>query len=157
MSIKRKEERVNFFKYKLTLAPASQFKDGKMRKANKAELRNQILQFNMRSNTTTSDVYIVDGDAHINQPNWNPECTYNQLLAQYLQYATSKYSNSGSKVVVAFDGYDDIHSTKSVEHSSCSEGVVITPDIKIGNLQMKVLLKKNQFLRNVNLVNANLV
>ena len=55
MLIKR-EERVNFFKYELTPEPASLFKEGKMRKANKAELRNRILQFNMRSDTTTSDV-----------------------------------------------------------------------------------------------------
>ena len=47
-------------------------------------------------------------------------------------------------------GYDDIHSTKSVEHSRRSEGVVVASDIKIGNLQMKVLVKKNEFLRNVN-------
>ena len=53
---KREEERVNFFKYELTPEPASLFKEGKMRKANKAELRNRILQFNMRSDTTTSDV-----------------------------------------------------------------------------------------------------
>ena len=56
MLIKREEERVNFFKYELTPDPASLFKDGKMHKAHKAELRNQILQFNMRSDTTTSDV-----------------------------------------------------------------------------------------------------
>ena len=56
MLIKREEERVNFFKYELTPEPASLFKEGKMRKANKAELRNRILQFNMRSDTTTSDV-----------------------------------------------------------------------------------------------------
>ena len=56
MLIKREEERVNFFKYELTPEPASLFKEGKMRKANKAELRNRILQFNMRSDTTTSNV-----------------------------------------------------------------------------------------------------
>ena len=53
-------------------------------------------------------------------------------------------------MAVVFDGYDDIHSTKSVEHSRRSEGVVIEPDIKIGNLQMTGLVKKNEFLRNVN-------
>ena len=75
MSIKREEERVNFFKYELTPDPALLFKDGKMHKAHKAELRNQILQFNMRSDTTTSDV----------STNCNSHCTYNQLLEQYLQ------------------------------------------------------------------------
>ena len=64
-----------------------------MRKANKAELRNRILQFNMRSDTTTSDVYNVDGGALFNQSNWNPQCTYNRLLEQYLQYVTSRYDN----------------------------------------------------------------
>ena len=51
---------------------------------------------------------------------------------------------------VVFDGYDDIHSTKSVEHSRCRQGVVVAPDIKIGNLHMRFLVKKNEFLRNVN-------
>ena len=56
MLIIREEENVNFFKDKLAPEPASLFKDGKMRKANKAELRNRILQFNMRSDTSTSSV-----------------------------------------------------------------------------------------------------
>ena len=51
---------------------------------------------------------------------------------------------------VVFNGYDDIHSIKSVEHFRRSQGVVIAPDIKIENLQMKFLVKKNEFLRNVN-------
>ena len=42
------------------------------------------------------------------------------------------------------------HSTKSVEHSRHSEGVVIVSNIKIGNSQMKILLMKNEFLRNFN-------
>ena len=104
----------------------------------------------MRSDTTTSDAYIVDGGALFNQPNWNPQCTYDQLLEQYLQYVTSRYSNNCSKVVVVFDGYDDIQPTKSVEHSRPSERVVVAPDIKIGNLQIKVLVKKNEILRNAN-------
>ena len=49
-------------------------------------------------------------------------------------------NNSASKVAVVFDGYGDIHSTKSIEHSRRSEGTVVGPDIKIGNLQMKVLV-----------------
>ena len=93
MLIKREEERVNFFKYELTPELASLFKDGKMRKANKVDLRNRILQFNMRSDTTTSDVYVVYGGALLNQPNWNPQCTFNQLLEQYV---TSRYNNGGS-------------------------------------------------------------
>ena len=54
------------------------------------------------------------------------------------------------KVAVIFDGYEDIHSVKSVEHSRRSEGIVVAPDIQTGNLQMKVLVKKNEFLRNFN-------
>ena len=112
-----------------------------MRKANKAELRNRILQFNMRSDTTTSDVYTVDGGALFNQSNWNPQCTYNRLLEQYLQYVTSRYDNGSWKVAIVFDGYDVIHSTKSVKHSPPGEELV-APDIKTENLKMKVLEKK---------------
>ena len=57
MLIKREEERLNFFKYELTPEPASLFKDRKIRKANKAQRR--ILQFNLRSDATTPDVYTV--------------------------------------------------------------------------------------------------
>ena len=53
---------------------------------------------------------------------------------QYLQYLTSRYGNSGSKVAVVFDGYDHIHSTKSVQHTRRIEGVIVAPDIKVGNL-----------------------
>ena len=47
-------------------------------------------------------LYFVDGGALLNQPNWNPQCTYNQLLEQYLQYVTSTYSNIGSKMAAVF-------------------------------------------------------
>lgn len=46
-----------------------------------------------------------------NQSNWNPQCIYNELLEQYLQYVTLRYNNGGLKVVAAFDGYDDMHLT----------------------------------------------
>ena len=53
-------------------------------------------------------------------------------------------------MAVIFDGYDDINPTNSVGHSRHNEGVIVAPDIKIGNLQMKVLVKKNKFLGNAN-------
>lgn len=121
-----------------------------MRKANKAGLRNRILQFKMRSDTKTSGIYIVDGGTLFNQSNWNPQCIYNELPEQYLQYVTLRYNNGGLKLVAAFDGYDDMHLTKSVKNYHPGEGVVVAPDIKIANLQMKVLEKKNEFLRDVN-------
>ena len=44
-------------------------------------------------------------------------------------------------MAIVFDGYDVIHSTKSVKHSPPGEELV-APDIKTENLKMKVLEKK---------------
>lgn len=118
-----------------------------MRKAKKAELLNRILQLNMRSDTTFSNVYIVDGGAFLNQPNWNPQCTSNQLLEQYPQHVL--YQDIAT-MVQKWLSLLLTQSTKSVEHSRHSEGVVIVSDTKIGNSQIKILLMKNEFLRNVN-------
>ena len=91
----------------------------------------------MRSNTTISNVYIVDGGAFLNQPNWNPQCTSNQLLEQYPQHVL--YQDIAT-MVQKWLSLLLTQSTKSV----------IVSDIKIGNSQIKILLMKNEFLRNVN-------
>ena len=77
MLIKREQERVTSLD-ELAPEPAPLFKHGTMRKTNRTELQNRILQFNMRSDTSTSNIYIVDGGALFNQANWNSQCTHNQ-------------------------------------------------------------------------------
>ena len=49
-------------------------------------------------------ILLIDRGALPNQPNWNPQCSYNQLLEKYI---ATRYSNSDSKVAVVFDGCDD--------------------------------------------------
>ena len=98
--------------------------------------------------TQTLLIYILLMEVHFfNQSNWNPQCIYNELLEQYLQYVTLRYNNGGLKVGAAFDGYDDMHLTKSVKNYRPGEVVVVAPDTKIANLQMKVLEKKKRNLR----------
>lgn len=83
MLIKRKEEMADLFKYELTSEPSSLFKADMLRKANMVELRNRILQFDMRIDEPNSDVYIIDVGALLNQPSWKPQSTFAQLLDQY--------------------------------------------------------------------------
>ena len=82
--IKGKEERVDLFKYELTSTPTSLFKADTLRKANMAELRNRILQFDMRIDRSISNIYIIDESAPLNQSNWNPQSNFAQVLDQYL-------------------------------------------------------------------------
>ena len=145
--IKNEEDRIPYFAFELTPEPTSLFKEGRMRKPNKADLRNRILKLESRTSKPIDEYCVIDGGALLNQPAWLPGCTYSQLIDQYLTHLRYKYGKS--KLYVVFDGYDDQLSTKTDEHSRRTAGVSIAADVKITNLGMKVTSTKKEFLRNV--------
>ena len=116
----------SFFAYELTPFPCSLFKDGMMRKPDKAALGRAL------SNDACSDVHllnnciVVDGGALLHRVRWQRMATYDQTADHYARYVTSKY---GRNVTVVFDGYCSGPSTKDHEHIRRKSKVAVSVTI----------------------------
>ena len=105
----RNEDPLQNFDYELTTYPMSLFKDGVMRKADKAALRNKILS--KETSTDGIEKRIVDWGAFLHKLFWPQNATYGEVLSLYVKAARKHYGNCH----VVFDGYDKA-SIKDSEH-----------------------------------------
>ena len=117
----REENVEKYFDYELTPYPMSLFKDGCMRKADKAALRSLILTEDGPIIPGTFGV--IDGGALLHQIHWPPNTTYSELLGLYVKSVRQQFGDCH----VVFDGYDQ-PSIKDHEHIRRSTQVK-TPDI----------------------------
>ena len=129
-----------YFKYELTTYPMSLFKDGLMRKPDKAILRNSILTKEMK--TSTHAVEVIDGGALLHQVDWPSGITFLELLLHYATFVKAKYVSCH----VVFDGYEE-SSVKDHEHIRRSTKIKCK-EILFMN-EMKVTTKREDFLSNV--------
>ena len=107
--IERSEDMTSYFEYELTPEPTSLFKDGFMRKPNKA-LLGRALTKNSSNTTQETTKIVLDGGALLHRVHWNIPSTFADVIQQYCHYVTKKYGS----VTVVFDGYES--STKDHEH-----------------------------------------
>ena len=87
-----------------------------MRKLGNSVLRNTLLKMVSSSTQVTASACVVDGGAFLHKVAWLPHSNYEDVLEQYVKYATQRYTKYGD-VTVVFDGYRDVLSTKSLEQS----------------------------------------
>ena len=117
----------------------SLFKDGVMRKADKAALRNKILS--KETSTVGIEKRIVDGDAFLHKVFWPQNTTYGKVLSMYVKAARKHYGNFH----VVFYGYDKA-SIKDSEHERRGSKLKQL-EVKFSD-DMKVSLKREEFLSN---------
>lgn len=102
------------FEYELTPEPASLFKDGFMRKPNKALLGKALTKDSSTAiaSTTTTEItkYVLDDGVQLHRVYWNIPSAFADVIQQYCHYVNKKYGS----VTVVFDGYES--STKDHEH-----------------------------------------
>ena len=119
----------------------SLFKDGAMRKPEKASLRNLLLlKENIHDHSTQK---VIDGGALLHHIHWPLNLTYRGLLSHYVETVRKNHG----KCHIVFDGYG-IPSVKDHEHLRRSVKQK-SRDIKF-SLEMKVSVKKEEFLSNKN-------
>jgi len=108
----RSTDVVGFFRFELTQYP-SLFRNGFMRKPDKPSLYRRVAKDLMRAPLPSTCTYVIDGGCLLHKVRWIRGKTCEQLLQQYVTYVNSKF---GSGVVVVFDGYGSMPSTKDHEH-----------------------------------------
>ena len=122
----RERDIESYFQYEMTSTPAALFKDGFMRKVDKAQLQHELL------NTVDTSfmiiprcVYVIDGGCLLHRVKWEKGATYAAIAQQYNQYVSKHYGVS----TVVFDGYEA--SVKDHEHerraTKCAPNVVVDP------------------------------
>ena len=131
------------FQFELTPEPTSLFKWGIMRKPAKSVLRNHFVKTENACNMERYDACVVDGGALLHNIYW-PKTTYSAVIEQYVDFMKKKYQKYVSDTV-AFDGYEDDISTKSVEHSRRMAKSSATLKVSEGT---KVTCSRELFLAN---------
>lgn len=134
------------FKYELTAEPTALFKDGYMRKPDKASLVT-ILMKDMPDapQPKVCDRYVLDGGALLHHIRWPTTGTYLDICKQYRRYIFSKYGKS-KQIVIVFDGYGDQPSIKDHEHQRRS-AKVMSANVKVTE-DMSIQTNQNAFLAN---------
>ena len=72
-----------------------------MRKSNKFDLQNILIENAHNFETYSASKTVVDGVALLHHISWNKNCSYNEVIDQYCSYLHSNYGLS----IVVFDGY----------------------------------------------------
>ena len=102
VAIAQREEDVSkFFKFELSPEPASLFKNGSMRKADKSQLRKMLADHLTCETLPDTDVFVLDGGALLHKVKWVNGETYKQIVQRYVQMVKKKYG----QCCVVFDGY----------------------------------------------------
>ena len=122
--------------------PTSLFKDGLMRKPNKAQHGRELVKNSgiLRENSENT-THVLDRGALLYQVFWNLPATYSNIMEQYCKYIFKKY---GNYVHIVFNGYKS--SIKYHEHQRRGKtfaNIVFKP-------RNEVNCKQSEFLSNNN-------
>ena len=111
--LQREANPAPYFSYELSPIPTALFKDGLMRKANKALLRKALISKipSRHANVLATD-YVLDGGALLHRVRWLPNSTYNDIISQYQMHINTKFG----RCHIVFDGYANGASIKDHEH-----------------------------------------
>ena len=139
----REDDVEGYFEFELATFPLSLFKNGLMRKPDKASLHNVLLSENNQSpKPTTNCVHTVDGGALLHRVHWVKNMTFDEVAKIYVDYVKRNYGLAH----VVFDGYDS--STKSSDHLRRQMGET-TPDVTIKGENL-VPYTKDHFISSTN-------
>ena len=112
---------VSYFEYEMAPIPPSLFKDGFMRKGNKADMANALQEKLTQTGVNEcprSAITVIDGGWLVHQLKWKRDTSFNDVSEQYEKFISSSY---GRLCTVVFDGYST-SSTKDHEHQRRSNG-----------------------------------
>ena len=131
--MQREKDIEKYFFHDLTPEPTTLFKDGMLRKTNKAVLRDILVekQTNAEISNRTVNSCVIDGGALLYKVTWN-DGTYRDIIKKYVNYVKRKYATF-KNVCVVFDGYEEL-STKSLEQlrrSAASSNIEVSEDFKV--------------------------
>ena len=141
-----------YFQYELSTEPCSLFSNNMMRKAPKAQLKNELLRCELDSQVVHcaelhNSVYVIDGGYLLHAVKWLQDGTYEQVANQYIDYVGKHY---GRKTAVVFDGYGNGPSIKDHEHfrrhtktKTHSPDVVFRSDMAVAKNQAAFLSNEN--------------
>lgn len=135
------------FAFELTHEPTALFKDGLLRKPQKAKLRNYLLEKQSSITEWKMEACVLDGGALLHKIKWKTKTTYREICLQYIAFVRRMYGKY-HKVCIVFDGYcSESTSIKAQDHQRRQDGVCA--DVQV-TLDADVTTSNERFLRNSN-------
>ena len=136
----RSEDMQPFFQYELTSTPSSLFKDGLMRKPDKAALGKLLSKDASVTQDCKDHMHVLDGGSLLHRVRWPKVGTYAEIAGLYLKYIAKYYAKD---TIIVFDGYSGVPSTKDQEHqrrfTTTTATVLITSDAPVHRNQTAFL------------------
>ena len=123
------------------------FLDGKVRKANKSSLRNNLLKVDDGVTNPNCAVSVIDGRHLLYQTSWVNCCTYKDVVDGYLKHIQAYFRNG--EIWVVFDEHSHQDSTKTDAHMRRDSGKR-SANVIIQDGHMKLVGNKQDFLNNLN-------
>jgi hypothetical protein len=99
--------------FELTPYPTALFKDGYMRKPNKAMLYKEFCKDLTTASLPSNIVFVVDGGCLRHRVKWQKGSTGDDVMQMYVNQVTRRFKKSA---MVVFDGYDSGADVKDKEH-----------------------------------------
>jgi len=145
--IRKREEMKVHLTYEFTKHPPSLFESAVMRKTAKSVLADALKSYvnPMCAGEFQNALRVVDGGHLLHSVLWPKDCTYNDVINEYVSYVVN---NHGNEAIVCFDGYGERSmSTKFAEQCRRITGKNVSPDI-VFELEMSVACSQPSFLGN---------
>jgi hypothetical protein len=132
----------SYFDYELTPYPTSLFKDGFVRKPNKAALYKDLCKDKICASVPCNVTFVVDAGCLLHRVTWQRGSSVSDIIQLYLNYVTHRFSASA---VIVFDGYNKGPEIKDHEHLRRSGKVSrVAPDVVI-QLRRQIAFEKGVF------------
>ena len=142
------QTQLDSFSHEFTPEPTALFKNGLMRKPQKQELRNSIIEQDQRVQKPEASFCVLDGGAALHRSPWALQMSYSELADQFVYEIASKYS-CFKEIHIVFDGYNDQSSTKTDEHEGRRRTGKVASNVIISEAGDTIVTsKKDEFLQN---------
>ena len=126
----REDDVEQYFDYELNHQALSLFKNGLMRKPDKASLKRSLLpEKDATSTNITGMQYVLDGGALLHRVPWSKGMRFDEIANSYVNYVRRQYGQAR----IIFYGYEDQMSIKANEHirrssKGSSQNINVIPD-----------------------------
>ena len=144
--LQREDDVTDKFNFELTAEPTSLFKDGMMRKPDKALLRNTLLDKVDPVSNIQANACVIDGSALLHKVKWEAK----GIGDKYINFLRRRYGCYDTISVVC-DSYKDKTSIKTQEHvrryKTMSGSITVKEHMNVSEIFFRNTSNKEQLLK----------
>ena len=125
-TIKKRSDMEDYLKHEFSKHPLTLFDRGAMRKTDKSVLSHNLKADPISASELGHKYYVVDGGHLLHIVAWPVNCTYGDVIVNYVNFVTANY---GTQCTVCFDGYSNPPSSTTVSEQNHRSDKNISPAV----------------------------